>query len=103
MAPPSHRGGGAATPMSERDLPSRGQPEKPEDVTYRDPLPDAEPGIEDPEADFVEQRLGESDDEAEEPPADEPVPLEAPEADVMEQRRTTPGLDENGDRSDEHR
>lgn len=81
--------------MSERDLPPRGRPADPEDVAYRDPLPDAEPGIEDPEADFIEQRLEEGDTGDEEPPAGEPVPLEAPEADVVEQRRAAPVIDED--------
>lgn len=81
-------------PMSERDLPARGQPADPEDVEYADALPDAEPGIEEPEADFIEQRLDQRGGEADEPTADEPVPLEAPEADVMEQRRAAPVPDE---------
>lgn len=81
--------------MPERDLPSPGGPADPEDGAYRDPLPAAEPGIEDPEADFVEQRLDEGGGEDEEPPAGEPVPLEAPEADVAEQRRAVPAPGED--------
>lgn len=84
--------------MPERDLPSPGGPADPEDGAHPGALPDAEPGIEDPEADFVEQRLGEDDGDDEEPPAGEPVPLEAPEADVAEQRRAVPAPGEDDGR-----
>ena len=75
--------------MSERDLPDRGQPANPEDVVHPDPVPDEAPGIEEPEADFIEQRLREG-EEDEETPADEELPLDANEADVAEQRTPVP-------------
>lgn len=72
--------------MSEHDLPM-GQAANPEDVVGPDPLPDVAPGIEEPEADFIEQHL-DADEEAteEEPPPEEEMPLDANEADVAEQR-----------------
>lgn len=76
--------------MSERDLPSRGRPANPEDVTRPDALPDAAPGIEEPEADFIEQRLDEEDTEAEEPAPDEDVLFRANPADIAEQRAAAP-------------
>lgn len=91
------------TPMSARDPSARGRPADPEDGQFAGPLPDAEPGIEDPEADYIEQRINEGGEEYEEPPADEPVPLEAPEADVVEQRRIAPVRDdEDGTGGDEY-
>lgn len=76
--------------MTERDLPDRGQPANPEEVVHPDPIPDETPGIEEPEADFIEQRLDTEDEEAAaaERPAAEELPLDANEADVVEQRAT---------------
>ncbi|MEV0406124.1 hypothetical protein [Actinoallomurus sp. NPDC050550] len=79
--------------MTERDLPDRGQSAPPEEVVHSDPVPDENPGIEEPEADFIEQHL--RDDEDEEPSPAEEIPFDANEADVVEQRTTTPRLDED--------
>ncbi|GAA0361049.1 hypothetical protein NE235_21840 [Actinoallomurus spadix] len=76
--------------MTERDLPDRGQPANPEEVVHRDPIPDETPGIEEPEADFIEQRLDtdrEEEGPAERPPLEE-LPIDANEADVIEQQTT---------------
>ncbi|MCO5972751.1 hypothetical protein [Actinoallomurus soli] len=75
--------------MTERDLPDRGQPANPEEVVHPDPLPDETPGIEEPEADFIEQRLdtGREEGAAERPPVEE-LPADANEADVIEQHIT---------------
>ncbi|GAA4603927.1 hypothetical protein GCM10023195_13160 [Actinoallomurus liliacearum] len=77
--------------MTERDLPNRGQPANPEEVVHADPIPDETPGIEEPEADFIEQRLdtaGEEEEGSTEPPPGEELPLDANEADVLEQQAT---------------
>ncbi|MCO5994191.1 hypothetical protein [Actinoallomurus rhizosphaericola] len=75
--------------MTERDLPDRGQPANPEEVVHPDPLPDETPGIEEPEADFIEQRLdtGREEGASERPPVEE-LPADANEADVIEQHIT---------------
>ena len=82
--------------MTERDLPDRGQPGRPEEVVHPDPVPDETPGIEEPEADFIEQHLRNDEEEnAGGTPLGEEIPLDANEADVVEQRTTTPRLDED--------
>ncbi|MFL6051739.1 MAG: hypothetical protein ACJ72W_02300 [Actinoallomurus sp.] len=84
--------------MTERDLPDRGQPAPPEEVVHPDPLPDTAPGIEEPEADFIEQHLdadGEEEGSEELPPVEE-LPLDANEADAIEQRITA-RVDEDAD------
>jgi hypothetical protein len=82
--------------MTERDFPDRGQPARPDEVVHPDPVPDETPGIEEPEADFIEQHLrnDEEDDSEQLSPAEE-IPVDANEADVVEQRTTTPPLDED--------
>jgi hypothetical protein len=80
--------------MTERDLPDRGQPAHPDDVVHPDPIPDETPGIEEPEADFIEQHLREDEDDSEELPRVGELPLDANEADVVEQR-TTARIDED--------
>jgi hypothetical protein len=81
--------------MTERDLPDRGQPAHPEEIVHPDPVPEEAPGIEEPEADFIEQHLRDDEDEGPgEPPTVEELPLDAAEGDVVEQRITAP-LDED--------
>jgi hypothetical protein len=84
--------------MTERDLPDRGQPAPPDEVVHADPLPDEAPGIEEPEADFIEQHLDADGEEegSEELPRVEEIPLDANEADVVEQRITA-RVDEDAD------
>ncbi|MFI0352253.1 hypothetical protein [Actinomadura sp. 9N407] len=74
--------------MSERDVPSRGQPAPPGEVTAAGPTPDPDVGVETPEGDAVEQRQNGDDDESA-PDAEftGDLPMNADEADVVEQRR----------------
>ncbi|GAA4637008.1 hypothetical protein GCM10023196_089130 [Actinoallomurus vinaceus] len=81
--------------MTERDLPDRGQPGRPEEVVHPDPVTDETPGIEEPEADFIEQHRRDDEEDSEEPPLVAEIPLDANEADVVEQRTTVPPLDED--------
>jgi hypothetical protein len=80
--------------MTERDLPDRGQLAHPEEVVHPDPVPEEAPGIEEPEADFIEQHLRDEEEGPEGLPAAEELPLDADEGDVVAQRLTAP-IDED--------